>query len=540
MTITQWLLFILAVQVIHFAGTWKLYVRAGRKAWEAAVPVYNAVILMKIINRPWWWTILLFVPIVNLIMFPVIWTETARSFGFNKYKDTALVVLSCGLYLCYINYATDAAYIKDRNTMPKSSNGEWVSSILFAIVAATIVHTYFMQPFTIPTSSLEKTLLVGDYLFVSKFHYGARTPITTVATPMLHDQIPVLNKKSYSSWPELPYFRLPGFQKIKNNDIVVFSWPVDTLSVITDPSSKMVYKPVDKKSNYVKRCVGIAGDSLEVRNGYVYINGIQNVLPDRARLQFSYVVITKEKLVTNDITPNRGQITPTPFVYDRYEISDITYYDQQSKPGYHVHVAHITDESYEKLKNNATIIEISKQSFPADSGRSGTFPINGSQAWSVDNYGPIYIPKKGTTVPITPASIPMYERIIEVYEGSEFGIENKISTQGTVVSLNGSPLTEYTFKQDYYWMMGDNRHNSQDARSWGYVPFTHVMGKPVMVWLSLDAHKQGGFFQRIRWDRMFTTVGGNGPLVSYRYLVLALILLYFGWGYFKGKRKKKA
>ena len=540
MTITQWLLFILAVQVIHFAGTWKLYVRAGRQAWEAAIPVYNAVILMKIINRPWWWTILLFVPIVNLIMIPVVWTETARSFGFNTYKDTALVVLTCGLYLFYINYATDAAYIKDRDIMPKSSNGEWVSSILFAIVAATLVHTYFMQPFTIPTSSLEKTLLVGDYLFVSKFHYGARTPITTIATPMLHDQIPVINKKSYSSWPELPYFRLPGFQKIKNNDIVVFSWPVDTLTVIEDTRSKAIYKPVDKKSNYVKRCVGIAGDSLEVKNGYVYINGVQNVLPDRARLQFSYVIIAKEKLVTNDITPNRGFITPKPFVYDRYEISDITYYDQSSQPGSYLHVAHMTDEAYEKLKNNALVLQITKQVFPANEGKTGTFPLTGDQEWSVDNFGPIYIPKKGATVALTPESAPLYERIIEVYEGSEFGIDNILTIEGTVVSLNGQPTTEYTFKQDYYWMMGDNRHNSQDARSWGYVPYTHVMGKPVMVWFSLDANKQGGFFQRIRWDRMFTTVGGNGPLVSYRYVVLALILLYFGWGYFKGKRKAKS
>jgi signal peptidase I len=495
---------------------------------------------MKIINRPWWWTILLFVPIVNLIMIPVVWTETARSFGFNTYKDTALVVLTCGLYLFYINYATDAAYIKDRDIMPKSSNGEWVSSILFAIVAATLVHTYFMQPFTIPTSSLEKTLLVGDYLFVSKFHYGARTPITTIATPMLHDQIPVINKKSYSSWPELPYFRLPGFQKIKNNDIVVFSWPVDTLTVIEDTRSKAVYKPVDKKSNYVKRCVGIAGDSLEVKNGYVYINGVQNVLPDRARLQFSYVIIAKEKLVTNEITPKRGFITPKPFVYDRYEISDITYYDQSSQPGSYLHVAHMTDEAYEKLKNNALVLQITKQVFPANEGKTGTFPLTGDQEWSVDNFGPIYIPKKGATVALTPESVPLYERIIEVYEGSEFGIDNKLTIEGTVVSLNGQPTTEYTFKQDYYWMMGDNRHNSQDARSWGYVPYTHVMGKPVMVWLSLDANKQGGFFQRIRWDRMFTTVGGNGPLVSYRYVVLALILLYFGWGYFKGKRKAKS
>jgi signal peptidase I len=244
--------------------------------------------------------------------------------------------------------------------------------------------------------------------------------------------------------------------------------------------------------------------------------------------------------VTNDFTPNRGYITPTPFVYDRYEISDITYYNKQSTPGNEVHVAHMTDEAYEKLKNNATVLKITKQEFPKNENSSTTFPLTGNQNWTVDNFGPIYIPKKGVTVLLTPESVPLYERIIEVYEGSEFGIDNKITVEGTVVSINGKPTTEYTFKQDYYWMMGDNRHNSQDARSWGYVPFTHVMGKPVMVWFSLDAHKQGGFFKRIRWDRMFTTVGGNGPLVSYRYVVLALILLYFGWGYFKGKRKAKA
>ncbi|HBR54362.1 MAG TPA: signal peptidase I, partial [Flavobacteriaceae bacterium] len=178
MSWTGWLLFILIVQVIHFLGTWKLYRNAGRKAWEAAVPVYNAGVLMKIINRPWWWTLLLFIPIVNLIMFPVIWVETLRSFGRNSSVDTALGLLTFGLYIYYINYTQDVTHIADRSLKPRTSTGEWVSSILFAVVAATIVHTYVMQPFTIPTSSLEKSLLVGDFLFVSKFHYGARIPMT--------------------------------------------------------------------------------------------------------------------------------------------------------------------------------------------------------------------------------------------------------------------------------------------------------------------------------------------------------------------------
>lgn len=540
MTITQWLLFILAVQVIHFAGTWKLYVRAGRKAWEAAVPVYNAVILMKIINRPWWWTILLFVPIVNLIMFPVIWTETARSFGFNKYKDTALVVLTCGLYLYYINYATDAAYIKDRNIMPQSSNGEWVSSILFAIVAATVVHTYFMQPFTIPTSSLEKTLLVGDYLFVSKFHYGARTPMTTVATPMLHDSLMITKAKSYLSKPQLPYFRLPGFQKIKRNDIVVFSWPVDTL-INANPGQEFgsVRKPIDKKSNYVKRCVGLPGDSLEVRNGYVYINGERNQLPDRARLQFGYTFESKELFVQKG--PNNSIINkPSTFVSDRYDISDMYVSGINRTEGVYTYTTQLTDAAAEKLKNNTNVRNLTRKTPSKGVRGDRMFPSEPIHNWNVNEYGAIYIPEAGTTVAITPETIPFYRRIIEVYEGYEMGNENKITIRGTQVLLNEAAITEYTFKQDYYWLMGDNRNNSLDARSWGYVPFSHVMGKPVMVWLSLDSDTSKSFFKRIRWERMFTTVGGNGPLVSYRYVVLALILLYFGWGYFKGKRKKKA
>ncbi|MCH9659893.1 MAG: signal peptidase I, partial [Bacteroidetes bacterium] len=283
MSWTQWIITILIIQVIHFLGTWKLYVAAGRKAWEAAVPVYNAVVLMKIINRPWWWVILLFIPIVHLIMFPVIWVETLRSFGRNNTKETFLVLITFGCYLYYVNYTQKVAYVKDRELKPRTSAGEWTSSILFAVVAATIVHTYFMQPFTIPSSSLEKTLLVGDYLFVSKFHYGARTPMTAAALPMVHDTLPVAKTKTYWDKLQFPYGRIPGFQDIKRNDIVVFSWPVDTLIDIRPGAMRgSVVKPIDKKSNYVKRCVGIPGDSLEVRDGYVYINGKQNQLPDRA------------------------------------------------------------------------------------------------------------------------------------------------------------------------------------------------------------------------------------------------------------------
>ncbi len=538
MTFLQWFIFFLIVQAIHFAGTWKLYVKAGRKAWKAAVPVYNAVVLMGIINRPKWWTILLFIPIVNLIMIPVVWVETARSFGFTSYKDTALTIFTLGFYLYYINYATDTPYREGRDINPTSSSGEWTSSILFAIVAATIVHTYFMQPFVIPTSSLEKTLLVGDWLFVSKFHYGARTPNTTVATPMLHDTIYGTKTKSYLSKPQLPYFRLPGFQSIKNNDIVVFNWPVDTLVDINPGSMRgSVKKPIDKKSNYVKRAVGIPGDSLEVRDGYVYINGKQNDLPDRARIQFSYEIVSKTLLVKRVTNAGGGYSFPTELTNERYEISDIYLSNVEGDSGPYTHVAQASEAAIAKLKNNNNIISITRNKYDPIENNSSMFGHKPGRASSVDHFGPIYIPEKGKTVAINSETLPYYERIIEVYEGYEMGEERSITRNGNQILLNGEPLTEYTFKQDYYWMMGDNRHNSQDARSWGYVPYNHVVGKPVFVWLSLDKNKNG-FFNSIRWDRVFTTVGGDGKLVSYRYWFLGFLILYIGWSFFRKKKKK--
>ena len=530
MTLTGWLIFFLVVQVVHFLCTWKMYVAAGRKAWEAGVPVYNAVILMKIINRPWWWVILLFVPIVNLIMLPVVWVETLRSFGYNTSKDTFLGVITFGLYIGYVNYTQKLEYIKDRSLKPRTSAGEWTSSILFAVVAATIVHTYFMQPFTIPTSSLEKTLLVGDYLFVSKFHYGARTPMTSAALPMVHDRIPFTKAKSYYSGLEYPYFRLPGFQDIKHNDIVVFSWPIDEFVDIGPPATGYMYKPIDKKSNYVKRCVALPGDSLQVKNGYVFINGKQNELPDRAKLQFAYEVLSNTPLAILD-AKGRNTGNPIPFMAEKYEISDIHVTDLDDK-GIYKHTAFITAETAEKLKSDftsVTLIEGVEGQWSKD-----TFPKNAQYPWNNDFFGPIYIPKAGVTVAINSESIPFYKRIIEVYEGSELGIENSITQSGTSVLLNGQPLTEYTFKMDYYWMMGDNRSNSQDARTWGYVPFNHVVGKPVFVWLSLDKNKS--WFSKIRWNRMFTTVGGDGEPVSYlKYFLIAL----GGWFLFSFFRKKK-
>ncbi len=563
MTFTQWFIFFLVIQVIHFLGTWKLYVKAGRKAWEAAVPVYNGIVLMQIINRPKWWVLLLFIPIVNLLMFPVIWIETIRSFGFFKKIDSFLVIVTLGLYIFYINYATDATYNEDRSLKPRSELGEWVSSITFAIIAATLVHTYFMQPFTIPTSSLEKSLLVGDYLFVSKFHYGARVPSTVIAAPMVHDSLPLVGTASYLKKPQLPYTRLPGLQSIKNNDIVCFNWPTDSLATMWgDTSGKFTYKPVDKKTNYVKRAVGIAGDSLELRDGYVYINGKKNVLPYRAKIQFYYTYEAKNDIDANSFPKflikkektgvyrilseywNNSKIQKA--IKENGNLSKIgadSLYTEVAggiNPDFARRLKmesvankiniNLTQDEVERLRKLPQTVAVTKINYDAD---NAIFPHVKSNNWSQDNFGPIYIPKAGATVKLDAKSLPYYEQIIKNYEN------NDLSFAGDDIFINGKKADTYTFKQDYYWLMGDNRHNSLDARYWGYVPFDHVLGKPVMIWWSWDANAAsfGEKIKSIRWNRLFTTVGGDGEPVSYRYLVFALIAIYIGYSYFKGKKK---
>ena len=523
MTLVQWFIFFLVVQLIHGFGTWKLYKIAGRKAWEAFIPVYNAVVLMKMINRPWWWTILLFIPIVNLIMFPVVWVETARSFGKHTKLDTWLTILTLGFYLYYINYTQDVQHISERSLKPRTEVGEWVSSILFAVVAATIVHTYFIQPFTIPTSSLEKTLLVGDFLFVSKFHYGARAPQTTVSFPMVHDTIPLLGVKSYTNKPQLPYLRFPGFEDIERNDIVVFNWPVDTVRMFRDRSGKHYQKPIDKKSNYVKRAVGIPGDSLKIVDGKVYINDEALVLPDRAKPQYSYIV------------QGKGQGFDLRNLAQRYNITDpVAWYDQSKRQ---FRFVSLSDETIQKFKNHPNVASITRIIDSVGKTDPRIFP-SAKMNWNHDQMGPIYIPEAGKTIAITPQSLPFYKRIIEVYEGSEMGLDRKISVNGKQVLLNNEPLNEYTFQQNYYFMMGDNRHNSEDSRFWGYVPENHVVGKPIFIWMSYDGNANG-FFNKIRWERLFTTVGGDGKPVSYLYYFLIGLVILIGFNFFR-KRKKKA
>jgi len=514
MTFTQWFLFILVVQVVHFLGTWRLYKKAGKAAWKAAVPIYNAIVLMQLINRPRWWCFLLFIPVINLLLFPVIWVETCRSFGRNSYLDTWLAVCTLGLYIYYLNYFGDLSYIENRSLKPKTALGDWIGSIVFAVIVATLVHTYTIQPYTIPTSSLEKTLLVGDYLFVSKLHFGARIPMTVVAVPMVHDSIPFTKRRSFFNWPQLPYLRFPGFQRIKRNEIIVFNWPADTLkSMWGDTSGEFTYKPIDKKTNYVKRCVGIAGDSLEIRNGVIYINGKLSKMPGRGKPQFYYTVDTQGK----PLSPRS--------IYNRYHVRRGEWTrDRQGK-----YLLNLDRKNAQKLKDNPFVKSITKNIIPKGYYNKAIFPHHVNYAWSQDNYGPIYIPKKGKTITLSVKTIPLYKDIIKRHEG------NELVVNGKDIYINGKQATSYTFKQNYYWMMGDNRHNSLDARYWGFVPFDHIVGKPVFIWFSWDVYGKT-FFKKIRWERLFTTVHGDKTPRSYFFYFVGILFLYVAYNSYRKKR----
>lgn len=564
MTLTQWILFTLAIQVIHFLGTWKLYKVAGYKSWQAAVPIYNAIILMKIIKRPLWWVILLFIPTINLILFGVIWVETLRSFGKNSAKDTFLGIITFGLYIYTINYSSNPTHFPDRSLQAKTGLGETVSSILFAIVAATIVHNYLIQPYIIPTGSLEKSLLIGDFLFVSKFHYGARAPMTAVSFPMVHDTIPVIKTKSYLKKPQLPYFRLPALQKIKRNDIVVFSWPADTVRQFF-VREKRVDKPIDKKSNYVKRCVGIPGDTLEIIDGFIHTNGIKNILPERAEVQYTFNAYAKKGVSSRKLLDEGFEdfdriykietITESsfqqiiPYITGRRGTADNFYVytgskglptDLIRKLGLRVSETlevdkqlTITLEEADKLRKITWIDSVKQRINSIKVTNESFFPNKIPYNWNEDNFGPLLIPKKEMSIELTRDNLPLYKKIIQEYEG------NQLELSPTQIKINGEIASTYTFKKDYYWMMGDNRHKSEDSRFWGFVPDDHIVGKPVFIWFSIKGINDGIKNWSIRWDRVFTTVDGPGERRSYFPYFLVFVVLWQGYVFYR-KRKAKA
>lgn len=565
MTFSQWILFLAICQIYIFIKLWKLFKKAGFSPLFALIPIYNSIILLRIIKRPQWWVVLLYIPIVNLLMLPVVWVETARSFGKNSLLGSFLSWISLGFYGFYLNYAANVTYHPDRSLEPKTRFGQFIGSIIYAVVIATLVHAYFMQPFIIPTSSLEKSLLVGDFLLVSKFHYGARTPQTVVSFPMVHDTIPIARTRSYLKKPQLPYSRFPGFQKIKRNDIVVFSWPADTVRQFFKKEAGVV-KPTDKKSNYVKRCVAVAGDTLTIIDGIIHINGKKSIMPDRAKPLYGYTAynskgISARKLkelgyddlnrkfrienisqpILNAIIPYiTGFASQDPTNYQVYTgvkgipIEVVRQYRIQAKELLETKKSlFLTLKEAEQLSNVIKLDSIKRNINTTKTYNTAFFPNNIIYNWNEDQFGPIVIPKKGQTVVLTQKSLPLYKKIIRDYEN------NAVYNSDGEIRINGKLANSYTFKMDYYWMMGDNRHRSEDSRYWGFVPEDHVVGKPVFIWMSIDGFTEGLKNWRVRWNRVFTTVGGSGEPVSYRWCFVAFVAIWQGFVWYR-KRNKKA
>ena len=561
MSLFEWLIFFLSYNLIIFGGTQKLFMIAGISSWKSIIPIYNIIKILELINRPKWWIILVFIPVINLIMIPVILVEFVKKFNHNSKLDRTLVIITFGLYLYYISYISKKTKYIDDITF--SNFEKSIGSIVFAVVIATIVHNYFLQPFVIPTGSLEKTLRVGDFLLVSKFHYGARIPSTVISFPMVHDTIPIIKTRSYLKKPQLPYIRIPGFQEIKNNDIVVFNWPADTVRQFF-VKEKGVIKPRDKKSNYVKRAIGIPGDSLEIRDGIVYLNGKENVLPDRAKPLYTYKIYSKngvsssklkeldiEGFIRKFIVRNLSQESYSRLKEYILSISNtdeneyLIYTSDQGIPIKQVRelnldIREIIDNEKElsltysdanKIKISNEFDTISRVVEKTSFSNSIFFPGNNRFNWNNDQLGPIYIPKAGDKINLTINELPLYKKIIRDYEN------NSIEVVDDNIYINNEVSNEYTFKQDYYWMMGDNRYNSEDSRVWGYVPFDHVLGKPVFIWMSIDGLFQGIRNWRFRWDRIFTTIGFEGKPRSYLPHFLFFILAWQIFILIKKRRK---
>ena len=563
MTLTQWLIFFLTAQLVHGLGTFKLYQKAGQAGYKAFIPVYNLIVALSFLERPKWWAILFFLPIINLILFPVFWIDLLYAFK-KKPKSIEMlwVILSLGLYLVPLNYTSNIEFQTNRQKPEQTKTGEWLSSLTFAVVAATLVHTYFLQPYAIPTGSLERTLRIGDFLIVSKFHYGARIPMTAVSTPMVHDTLPILKVKSYLKKPQIPYLRLPGIEKVKKNDIVVFNWPADTVRQFF-VKEKGVKKPIDKKSNYVKRCVGTPGDTLEIIDGFVYINGVQLELDERARPMYNHKVysskgVSPNLLIQADADDFSRKFIAESLTQDQYNalVPHLIGVNQTAEGNIELYTtsngipiavlrenrialkeplsteitANLTLAGAALLSQHPSIDSVSMDLTPRGVSGYNIFPQNDQYIWNEDQFGPIYLPKEGDEIELSIATYPIYKKLLTEYEGNSIELVN-----GEFV-VNGSPSERVSITKNYYWMMGDNRDHSEDSRSWGFVPEDHILGKPIFIWMSWDHFNEGLLNMKPRWDRFFITVKGPGQPQSYLWVFVLGLVGYFG---FKAVRKRK-
>ncbi|MGB4968954.1 MAG: signal peptidase I [Saprospiraceae bacterium] len=514
------LIFLLVSYILLCFSLSLIFRKSGIEVSKAWIPGVNFGAWCKLIGRnpkhAWW---LLF-PIVNFFIFAAMCIDLVKSFGKMSFMDSVLAVVYPPLAFYLIgnndkNQFIEPGYLKEKeyfdalhsaqknkdwtkvnklqasNKYARGTFREWIESIIFAVFAAAFIRMFLIEAYVIPTPSMEGSLKVGDFLFVSKAHYGIRTPMTIAMIPLLHNRIPKLDIESYFTKPSLPYFRLPAITEVKRNDPFVFNWPVGdsvyvtptrswtAFQVKTQPDAArecqglpLVVRPLDKKDHYIKRCVGIPGDSLQLIDRQLYINGKPAQNPEH--MQYLYQVSSTTTSLNTKKLESWGINTKDPYFKSGYVFLDL--------------------DQYNKVKAMGQDVTVSPFSYPD----KNTFPHDPEHFpnWNFDNFGPIWIPKKGVTVNIGIENIALFSRIISVYENNKLEINDKS------ILINGTPTSQYTFKQDYYWAMGDNRHNSEDSRAWGFVPFDHVVGKPLFIWFSL---KNGNFSEGINWKRIFTS-----------------------------------
>ncbi len=491
-------------------GFAKLFAKAGTESWKAYVPFYNTWVIQGLAKRPKHWVFWQFIPVVGWFISPGIFIEFAKVFGRFSLGQHTLAALFAPFYFPWLAYKEDPKFIGPEAVKKHKKKGwrEWVDAAIFAVVAATLIRTFIFEAYVIPSASMEKTLLVKDFLFVSKLSYGPRIPNTPLSVPFVHNYLPIGNGISYIKSVHLPYMRWFA-SPVKRGDAVVFNFPAgDTVihakdfesarpyydlkrwQVSGSPEEKafandvfnnpdrypIVVHPVDKTDNYIKRCVGVAGDSLEIRKDIVYINGNEQKLPPNSEL---YYIVTTKQVPDFDILKEEYNVDSDPDKQEYRSLGNNTYQmlltakakDKMLQSGFATSI--VLDETY--------------------NGRGGdVFPYDTIQKWTRDDFGPIWIPKKGAVLKLSAENYHIYERAIRVYE------KNNFYQKDGKFYLNEKEITDYTFKMDYYWMMGDNRQGSQDSRYWGFVPEDRVVGKAWLIWFSWD----GG----PRWKRLFRIV----------------------------------
>jgi signal peptidase I len=473
-------------------GYWKLFEKAGLAGWKSLIPFYSEyVICVDIVGKPKWWILYVLLPVIGTFAWIILLFNMLRCFGKDSLGSQVLLVIAGFIYLPYLGFSKEVKYLGKLDQLPEQKKTvvqEWTDAIVFAVVAATLIRWLIMEAYTIPTPSMENSLLVGDFLFVSKFHYGTRTTSTPLQVPLTHQKIWLTDIPSYSTAIQLPQYRLPGISHVKREDVVVFNVPPKSLN-------ENIEYPVDLKTNYIKRCVGIPGDILEIKNQIVYANGTALGLPPE--MQFSYEARTT------------GQINPRNLERLGLGVDDIGSVSVQPD-GRYIYTFYLTKEKFDKLNaEKPSYIESISLIMNQPPDAQGIFPycyytntLNPKKKyvnWSRDNFGPLWVPKEGATIPVNDSTMSIYGFTILDYEHHENAkIEN-----GKLI-IDGKELTEYTFKQDYYFMMGDNRHNSLDSRYWGFVPADHIVGKAFFIWLSID--KEGSFLNKIRWSRFFNLI----------------------------------